>query len=125
MKALRLICTIAAILVVALLSCGLVLASRKSPGPAVMKASLQQHGLGNDVRLTLADKTEVRGLIVGIGERSVSVREKHAGRSRELPYAQLIGVHSNRLSTLQLVGLGLVLVEAAIFAAAMIIAPRL
>lgn len=125
MKAPRLICLTVVILSVVLLSCSLVLANRKTADPVVMKARLQERGLGHGVRLTLADKTEVRGLIVGIGERTVSVREKNAGRSRDLPYAQLTAVHSDRLSTLQLVGLGIALIEVAIFTSAMIIAPRL
>jgi hypothetical protein len=95
----RLIRFTAILLIPAMLANSLASAASKPVDPAVMKAKVQARGVGQGVRVTLADKTEVKGLIVSIGEQSFTVKPKHADQPQEIQFAQLTGVHKDKMST--------------------------
>jgi hypothetical protein len=93
----RLIRFTAMLLIPALLTNSMAFAAKAPADPAAMKARVQARGVGNGVRVTLADNTEVKGLIVSIGEQSFAVNPRHAGQPREIEYAQLTGVHKDKM----------------------------
>lgn len=95
----RLIRFTAMLLIPALFANSLAFAASKPADPAVMKAKVQARGVGQGVRVTLADNTEVKGLIVSIGEPSFTVKPKHADQPQEIQFAQLTGVHKDKMST--------------------------
>ena len=63
----RLIRLTALLLIPALLSNTLAFAAKKPVDPAAVKAKIAARGVGQGVRVTLADNSEARGLIVSIG----------------------------------------------------------
>ena len=71
----------------------------KPTDPAAMKAKVEARGVGQGVRVVLADKTEQKGLIVSIGETSFLVKPKGAAEPVEVSYARVTGVHRDKLST--------------------------
>jgi len=95
----RLIRFTAMLLIPALLTNTLAFAAPKPVDPIVMKAKVQARGVGQGVRVTLADNTEVKGLIVSIGEQSFTVKPRKADQPQEIQYAQLTGVHKDKMST--------------------------
>lgn len=99
MRLSRLIRFTALLLIPALLSNGLAFASKKPVDASVVKAKLEQRGVGQGVRVTFADNTEAKGMIVSIGEQSFALRTKGVDLPREIQYAQVTGVHNNKLST--------------------------
>jgi hypothetical protein len=88
----------AMLLIPALLSNSIALAA-KPVDPAVMKAKVQAHGVGQGVRVTLADKAEVKGLIVSISEQSFALKIKGADQPQEIQFAQVTGVHNDKMGT--------------------------
>jgi hypothetical protein len=94
----RLIRLTAMLLVSALPSNSVALAAKKPVDPAVMKARIQARGVGQGVRVTLADTTEVKGLIVAVGEHSFAVKAKKADQPREIEYTQITGVYRDKLT---------------------------
>lgn len=111
----------AILLIPALVNSSLVFAASKPIDPAAMKAKVQARGVGQGVRVTLADKTEAKGLIVSIGEKSFAVKPKGADQPREIEYAQITAVHNDKLSTGQKVTIVVVIVGVAIGIAAAIL----
>jgi hypothetical protein len=101
----RLIRFTATLLISVVFTNSLAFAARKPADPAVMKAKIQARGVGQGVRVTLADQTEVKGLIVSVGEQSFAVKVKKADRPQEIQYAQLTGVHNDKLTRGQTVGI--------------------
>jgi ABC-type phosphate transport system permease subunit len=99
MKLSRLVRLTAMLLIPALLSSNLAFAASKPVDPAAMKAKLQARGVGNGVRVTLADNTEAKGLIVSLGDQSFTVKPKGAAPAQEIQYAQVTGVHNNKMGT--------------------------
>ena len=95
----------AILLVPALLSNNLAFAAKKPVDPAVIKAKIQARGVGQGVRVTLADQTDVKGTIVAIGDQSFALKLKKANEPREIDYAQITGVHNDRLTRGQKVGI--------------------
>jgi hypothetical protein len=89
----------AMLLIAALLTNSVAFAAKKPVDPAVMKAKVQARGVGQGVRVTMADNSEVKGLIVSIGEQSFTVKAKHADQPQEVQYAQLTGVHNDKMGT--------------------------
>jgi hypothetical protein len=87
------------ILITALLSNNLAFAAKKPIDPAAMKTKLQERGVGNGVRVTLADNTEAKGLIVSLGDQSFAVKPKGAAQVQEIQYTQVTGVHNNKMGT--------------------------
>ncbi len=89
----------ATLLVPALLSSSFAFAERKPVDPAAMKAKVQARGVGHGIRVTMADSTETKGVIVSIGEQSFTVKPKGAVQPQEIEYAQVTGVHSDKMGT--------------------------
>jgi hypothetical protein len=71
----------------------------KPPDPAAMKAKLQARGVGQGARITLADKTEVKGLIVSIGDAGFALKTKGADQPQTIQFAQVTGVHNDKMGT--------------------------
>ena len=109
----RLFRTTALLLVAVLLSHNLAFAEKKTIDPAAMKAKIQARGVGQGVRVTFDDKTEVKGLIVAIDDRSFTLRPRKSADVRQIEYAQLTGVHRDHLSRGQKVGITVGVVAAA------------
>ena len=88
----------AMLLVFVLLSNSFAFAGKKDPDPGVMKAKIQARGVGQGVRVSLADQSEAKGLIVAIDDRSFTLRPKKSPDLRQIDYAQLTGVHNDHLT---------------------------
>ncbi|MGA2538058.1 MAG: hypothetical protein ABSF53_18755 [Terracidiphilus sp.] len=71
----------------------------KPPDPAAMKAKVQARGIGQGVRVTLSDNTEVKGLIVSIEDASFAVKAKRADQPQTIQFAQVTGVHNDKMGT--------------------------
>ena len=95
----------ALLLVPALLSNSLAFAAKKHLDPDAIKAKIEARGVGQGVRVTLADSTEVKGMIVAVHEHTFVVKPKHADQPREIEYAQVTGVHNDHLTRGQKVGI--------------------
>lgn len=74
--------------------------------PGVMKAKIVARGEGQDVRVTLADHTQVKGFIVSIHDENFVVKEKGPGEPRTIDYAQVTGVHRAHMPTGAKIGIG-------------------
>jgi hypothetical protein len=111
----------ATLLVPVLLSNSLVFAAKKPADPAVMKAKIQARGVGQGVRVTLADRTEVKGLIVSVGEQSFAVKAEKADKPQEIEYAQLTGVHNDKPTRGQTVGIVVAVVAVWIIVIAVVV----
>jgi hypothetical protein len=88
----------AVLLITALLGNSFAFAAKKPIDPAVIKAKIQERGVGQGVRVVLVDKTEAKGTIITIGEQSFTVKSKGAAQPREIEYVQISGVHNQKLS---------------------------
>jgi hypothetical protein len=93
----------------------------KPPDPAAMKAKVLARGVGQGVRVTLADNTEVKGLIVSIADASFAVKPKHADQPQTIQFAQVTGVHNDKMGTGTKVIIVVAIVGAAIGIAAAIL----
>lgn len=89
----------ATLLIPALLSSSFAFAERKPVDPAAMKAKVQARGVGHGIRVTMADSTETKGVIVSIGEQSFMVKPKGAVQPQEIQYAKVTGVHNDKMGT--------------------------
>jgi hypothetical protein len=114
MKFSRLMRFTAMLLIPLLVSNNLAFAAKKPADPAAMKAKVAARGVGQGVRVTLADNTEAKGLIVSIGEQSFTVKPKGADQPREIQYAQVTGVHNQKLSTGTKILIGVAILGAAV-----------
>lgn len=64
-----------------------------------MKAKVQARGVGHGIRVTMADNSEAKGVIVSLGERSFVVKSEGAAPPQEIQYAQVTGVHNDKMGT--------------------------
>jgi hypothetical protein len=103
----------ALLLIPALLSNSLAAASN-TPDPALMKAKLAARGVGADIRVSLSDHSQARGIIVNIGEQSFALKVRTVDQPREFQYAQVTGVHGTGLSTGAKIGIGAAIGVAAV-----------
>jgi hypothetical protein len=87
------------LLISALLSNSRAVASSRPPESVVMKAKVQARGVGQGVRVTLADKTEAKGLIVSISEESFALKVKGGDQPQEIQFAQVTSVHKDKMGT--------------------------
>jgi hypothetical protein len=110
------------LLISALLSNNLAFAAKKVPDdPAVLKAKIQARGVGQGVRVTLNDATEVTGMVVSIGDQSFAIRPKKKGaQPQEIAYAQLTAVHKDKLTRGQRIATTVIIVSAGIAIVAVI-----
>jgi hypothetical protein len=113
----------AMLLVPALLSNSVAFAAKKPADPAVMKAKIQARGVGQGVRVTLADQTEAKGLIVAIGDQTFTLKPKKSREARQIEFAQITGVHNDHLTRGQKVGItvGVTATAIAIFAIVLVV----
>lgn len=89
----------AILLVPALLSNNFAFAAKKPVDPTVMKAKVQARGVGQGIRVTMADNTETKGVIAGIDEQSFTVTPKGSAQPQEIQYVQVTGVHNEKMGT--------------------------
>jgi hypothetical protein len=89
----------AMLLIPALLGNNFAFAAKAPVNPAVVKAKVQARGVGHGVRVTMADKTETKGVIVSVGEESFTIKPKDASQPQEIQYAQVTGVHNDKMGT--------------------------
>lgn len=115
----------AMLLIPALLGNDLAFAAKKPIDPAGIKAKVQARGVGQGVRVTLADNTEATGLIVSIGEQSFALKAKKAAQPREIQYAQVTSVQRDKLTTGQKVIVGVVIFGVVVGVAAAIIVHKI
>ena len=122
MKFSRLTRFIATMLISVLSSNSLAFAAPKKPAdPAVLKAKIQARGVGQGVRVTLTDATDVTGMIISIGDQSFALRpKKKNAQPQEIAYGQLTAVHKDKLSRGQKVTVVVVIVSASIAVLAVI-----
>ena len=74
-------------------------AAKKPVDPAAMRAKVQARGVGQGVRVTMADNTETKGVIVRLGDQSFTVTPKGSTQPQEIEYAQVTGVHNDKMGT--------------------------
>jgi hypothetical protein len=89
----------AMLMIPALLSSNFAFAAKKPVDPAVMKAKVQARGVGQGVRVSMADQTEIKGVIVSVGDQSFMVKTKRAAQPQEIRYAQVADVHNEKMKT--------------------------
>jgi len=111
----------AILLIPALLSNNEAFAAKKPVDPVVVKAKVQGRGVGQGIRVTLTDKTDVKGLIVSIGEQSFVVKSKDAEKPVDVEYAQVTTIHNKKMSTGQKVGIGVAIAGTAVIVTAAVI----
>ena len=111
----------AILLVPALLSNNFAFAAKKPADPAALKAKIQARGIGQGVRITLIDQTDVKGTIVAIGDQSFALKLKKGSEPREFEYAGITGVHNDRLTRGQKVGIAVGVVAGFIIVVAVVL----
>jgi hypothetical protein len=111
----------AILLVPALLGNNLALAAKKPVDPAAIKAKIQARGVGQGVRVTLTDQTDVKGTIVAISDQSFALKLKKGSEPQEFEYAQVTGVHNDRLTRGQKVGIAVGVVAGFIIVVAVVL----
>jgi hypothetical protein len=67
--------------------------------PAKIKEKVLARGVGQGVRVTMADKTETKGVIVKIDEQAFTVKPKGSAEAQEFQYAQVTGIHNDKMGT--------------------------
>lgn len=112
----------AMLLIPALLSNNFAFAAKRPVDPAAIKAKVQARGVGQGVRVTMADKTETNGVIVSIGDQSFQVKPMGAAQPQEIQYVQVTGVHNSKMGTGTKVIIVVVIAGAAIGIVAAILA---
>ena len=116
---------LAAILLVPTLLCNsIAFAAKKPVDPAALKAKIQARGIGQGVRITLIDQTDVKGTIVAIGDQSFALKLKKGSEPREFEYAGITGVHNDRLTRGQKVGIAVGVVAGFIIVVAVVLTKR-
>jgi hypothetical protein len=98
MKISQLARSIAMLMIAVLLTNNFAVASRPID-PVRIKAKVQARGVGQGVRVTMADKTETKGVIVNIGDQAFTVKPKGAAEAQEFQYAQVTGIHNDKMGT--------------------------
>jgi hypothetical protein len=116
----------AMLLISVLLSSNLAFATKKPLDPAVLRAKIQARGVGQGVRVTLNDTTEVTGMIISIGDQSFALRpKKKNAQPQKIAYGQLTAVNKDKLSRGQKVTVVVVIVSAGIAVLAVVVAHEL
>jgi hypothetical protein len=104
----------ALLLIPALVSNNLAFAEKKPADPVAMKADLAARGVGAGVRVTLADNTQAKGIIVNVGDQSFALKVKEVDQPRQFQYSQVTGVHGTGLSTGAKIAIGVAIGAAAV-----------
>jgi hypothetical protein len=97
----------------------LAFAAGKPVDPVAMRAKIVARGVGQGVRVTFADNTDAKGLIVSIADQSFMLKSRKDDQPRELQFAQITSVHNDKLGTgtkiiivVAIVGVGIGIVAA-------------
>ena len=109
----------------ALLSNSLAFAAKKPADPAVMKAKIQARGVGQGVRVTLNDQTEVKGVIVAVHDQTFVVKSKKVTEPQEIDYAKVTGVHNDKLTRGEKVGIAAGAVAVGVIVVAVVLTVKL
>jgi hypothetical protein len=88
---------------------------------AQIKAKIEARGVGQGVRVNLVDKTEQKGLITSIGEQSFTLKPQKNAQTVDVSYAQVTGVHADKLSTGQKVAIVVGIAVAAVAVVAIVL----
>jgi hypothetical protein len=107
MKLNRVMRVLALFLISALLSNNLAFAVKRPIDPDAMKAKITARGLGQGVRVKLTDKTEVKGVILSMDDKTFVLKIKDVDQPRSIDYVQVTDVRNAKLSTGAKVGIGL------------------
>ena len=75
----------------------------------IVQAKVKARGIGKEVKITETDKTQLKGVIVKIGEQSFQLKVKDSPDPVEIPYANVSSVHNAGLSTGAKVGIGILI----------------
>jgi hypothetical protein len=103
------------LLISTLVSNDIAFAARKPLDASAVKAKIASRGLGQNVKVTKLDKTQIAGTIIGIGEQSFALRAKAGAQPEEVPYTEVSEVHnSGHLSTGAKIGIGVGIAAAVI-----------
>lgn len=95
----------AMLLVPLLLSNSFAFAAKKPISPAAVKAKIEARGVGQGVRVTLSDQTDVKGTIVAVRDHDFALKLKKVDAPRDIEYSQVTGVHNDKLTRGQKVGI--------------------
>jgi hypothetical protein len=112
----------APLLITALVSNSPAFAAPKPADADAAKAKVEARGVGQGVRVVLADKTEAKGLIVSVGADSFIIKAKDQPQPREIQYAQVAHAHRGKLSAGQDIAIVTVIGGAAVGIAVAVIA---
>jgi hypothetical protein len=115
----------ATLLALALLSNSLAFAAKKPADSASIKAKIQAGGVGQGVRVTFADKTEAKGLIVAIGDQSFLLKAGKSADVRQIEFSQVAGVHRDHLIRGQRIAIGFGVFSAGVLITAFVIASKI
>jgi hypothetical protein len=96
-------------------------AAQKPVDVTQVKAKIVARGVGQGVRVVLVDKSEQKGLIVSIGDQSFSLKPKGTAPAMDISYSQITGVHRDKLSTGQKVGITVAIVAAVVAVVAIVL----
>lgn len=88
---------IAVLLIPALLIPDAALA-KKPLTPEKAKEKITQRGVGHSVRLVLADKSVLRGMIAKIGTEDVEIGVEGSGQIQAVPYSEISEYHNGKMS---------------------------
>ena len=89
----------ALLLVPTLLINSLAFACDKPTNVAAVKVKVAARGVGQGVRVTLSDQSSATGVVAGIGEQGFTLQSNGDSKPRDIQYAQITGVHKDKLST--------------------------
>lgn len=117
----RLLRITALLLITVLLGNDLAYAAKRSMDVAQIKAKIEARGVGQGVRVNLVDKTEQKGLITSIGEQSFTLKPQKNAQTVDVSYAQVTGVHPDKLSTGQKVAIVVGIAVAAVAVVAIVL----
>lgn len=83
----------------------ILLAAAPVPDEAVIRLKVSSYGIGHRVRVDLADKTRVKGIILSIDDKSFAVKPKGNAPPQTIPYSSVLRIHKDGLSTGQKIGI--------------------
>lgn len=96
-------------------------AAAKPMNAAVVHSKLEARGVGHNVRITLKDKSEVKGLIITIGEDSCVLIPKEQSQQKTIAYDEVAAIHNTGMSTGTKIGIGVGVAVGVIVAMAVVV----
>ena len=89
---------VALLLIPAMLISNPMFAAPKPLDAGAVKAKIQARGVGQGVRVILADKSEVSGTILTIAEENFTLKLKKTAEPQTIEYAQVASVHKPKMT---------------------------